>query len=317
MAFPVAAAIAAGAALAGSGAQAYASGKLNKKTLKFNRETRDMQRAWALEDWEKANQYNSPAQQMQRLKEAGLNPHLIYGSGSATSNAAPVRSTDTPSWNPSIPDVGSGIASAGAQGVQAYLDTQRMENQNKLVDAQILKTLTDVDSTKLNMETKKMLQESQATYAKALAEGKLQQNTIDYDKNQREAAKNSADLAEAATRISKMLGEIDLQEMMQRKGNEEIKSIQQMRSKVSEEINQMRKDGTIKDFEIQLNKSGLTKGDPLYARLAKLIADSTGLTPEELKIKVNEVTKDAVNAGKIAKDLPEILYNTIIKGKRK
>ncbi len=36
-----------------------------------------------LEQWERQNQYNLPTSQMARLKDAGLNPHLVYGSGSA------------------------------------------------------------------------------------------------------------------------------------------------------------------------------------------------------------------------------------------
>lgn len=41
------------------------------------------------------NQYNSPSAQMQRYKDAGLNPNLIYGSGSASSGnqASPTQLT--------------------------------------------------------------------------------------------------------------------------------------------------------------------------------------------------------------------------------
>lgn len=43
----------------------------------------------SIEFWNMQNAYNSPVQQMQRLKEAGLNPRLIYGqsSGAAAGNA--------------------------------------------------------------------------------------------------------------------------------------------------------------------------------------------------------------------------------------
>lgn len=40
------------------------------------------------EMWSEANEYNKPIEQMNRLKEAGLNPHLVYGSGSATGNTS-------------------------------------------------------------------------------------------------------------------------------------------------------------------------------------------------------------------------------------
>ncbi len=34
-----------------------------------------------LEQWERENAYNAPTEQMARFREAGLNPHLIYGQG--------------------------------------------------------------------------------------------------------------------------------------------------------------------------------------------------------------------------------------------
>jgi murein L,D-transpeptidase YcbB/YkuD len=36
--------------------------------------------------WREMNQYNHPAQQMERLREAGLNPNLMYGQGQQTSS---------------------------------------------------------------------------------------------------------------------------------------------------------------------------------------------------------------------------------------
>ena len=42
--------------------------------------------AQAMLAWNMMNDYNHPVQQMQRLKEAGLNPLLVYGSGSVTGN---------------------------------------------------------------------------------------------------------------------------------------------------------------------------------------------------------------------------------------
>ncbi len=41
-----------------------------------------------LEAWNMQNEYNSPASQMARFRAAGLNPNLIYGSGSANSGNA-------------------------------------------------------------------------------------------------------------------------------------------------------------------------------------------------------------------------------------
>lgn len=58
----------------------------SNKMAKQNRE-------WQLQQWHLENEYNSPAQQMQRMKAAGLNPNLIYGNISP-GNASPVRMND-------------------------------------------------------------------------------------------------------------------------------------------------------------------------------------------------------------------------------
>jgi hypothetical protein len=52
----------------------------NRWNRKYNERMYDKQRQHALEDWQRAADYNSPQAQMQRYKEAGLNPNLIYGS---------------------------------------------------------------------------------------------------------------------------------------------------------------------------------------------------------------------------------------------
>lgn len=41
-----------------------------------------------LEMWNRQNEYNMPAAQMGRLKDAGLNPHLVYGTGTVTGNTS-------------------------------------------------------------------------------------------------------------------------------------------------------------------------------------------------------------------------------------
>ena len=46
---------------------------------KKNRELEAKRRAYDLAQWERQNAHNHPLEQMRRLKEAGLNPNLIYG----------------------------------------------------------------------------------------------------------------------------------------------------------------------------------------------------------------------------------------------
>lgn len=64
------------------------------KTIAAQRELAEYGYSKDLEMWERANAYNSPEAQMARLREAGLNPNLVYGSGSAAGNTA----TQTPRY---------------------------------------------------------------------------------------------------------------------------------------------------------------------------------------------------------------------------
>lgn len=84
-----------------------------RKTRKHDKQMYDKQRKDQLEDWHRANEYNSPANQMKLLKEAGINPQLAVGGNEFVS-------ANTPS-SPSMPHrteesgIGDGIAGALSQ----------------------------------------------------------------------------------------------------------------------------------------------------------------------------------------------------------
>lgn len=64
------------------------------KTIAANKSEAELAYQREMEMWRLQNLYNSPEAQMQRFKEAGLNPHLIYGQGNSG------NSTSTPHYNP-------------------------------------------------------------------------------------------------------------------------------------------------------------------------------------------------------------------------
>lgn len=130
-----AAAIGAGATLLGTAGSAVATGKLNKKTRKWNEKM-----------WHAQNAYNLPEAQMERFKQAGLNPNLIYGQGSSGNAAQP------PSWSPSAPDL-SGIGGAVGKFFQTKLQQGQLERQR--TENAIL--ATDLESKKLDLDVKNKL----------------------------------------------------------------------------------------------------------------------------------------------------------------
>ena len=73
---------AAGISAALSALGAYGSSKLSNISNKsmLNRQFKNDVKMWNMQ-----NEYNLPTNQMQRYQDAGLNPNLIYGEGSASS----------------------------------------------------------------------------------------------------------------------------------------------------------------------------------------------------------------------------------------
>lgn len=107
--------------LFGIGSQASAN-EANMELAKYNWEQQK-------EMWHMNNEYNKPSAQMARYLEAGLNPNLIYGSGSASAG----NSTSTPT--PQMPHVepltdGSFFGNAASHAVNAY-------NAARITDADV------------------------------------------------------------------------------------------------------------------------------------------------------------------------------------
>lgn len=138
MAAPViAAALAAGGSILGQGINAYTQSRINKQNIAFAREQYSRQREDALADWHMQNQYNSPLAQMERLKEAGLNPHLVYGSGAdATTKNMPRGATShMPNLRAPEFDLGSVVNMAlGTQQIKANIARTEAETERIKAD---------------------------------------------------------------------------------------------------------------------------------------------------------------------------------------
>lgn len=136
--------------LLGSGINAIAQNRANKQNLKLAQ----YQNAWQSAEndkafknnilmWNMQNAYNSPTAQMSRLRQAGLNPNLVYGSGVTGNNAGsapqyePIkvqRATMEPyrGWNLGLSDAVSVYMAARQNKAQV----ENMEAQNNLIKEQ-------------------------------------------------------------------------------------------------------------------------------------------------------------------------------------
>lgn len=78
-----------------------------ERELAFNTSEAEKERDYNFRMWQLTNQYNSPTEQMARLKAAGLNPNMVYGSGNAaglsSSKAPEYKRANTPSFSEVLP----------------------------------------------------------------------------------------------------------------------------------------------------------------------------------------------------------------------
>lgn len=122
----------------------------NRAQKRSNLEMYNTQRADALADWNRQNQYNSPEAQMTRFKEAGLNPHLIYGQ---MTTAQPIKTPEAKAPNYVAPQADP--QDFNILGRQYALDAAKITNENlektgKLIDANILKANSETDWKNVN-----------------------------------------------------------------------------------------------------------------------------------------------------------------------
>lgn len=109
--------------------------KWNKKAAedanRMNRENQEWLYEKNLRLQQEQRVYDSAASQMQRYKDAGLNPHLIYGSGGGAGGAFPMDAGNMPGVNiapPSAayPDISGSFLSAGQTLAQTELANARV-----------------------------------------------------------------------------------------------------------------------------------------------------------------------------------------------
>lgn len=311
-----AAAIAGGSSVLGQGINAYAQGKMNKKTRKWNEKMYQRQRQDNLADWAMQNEYNSPQAQMARLKAAGLNPALVYENG-ATNTAQAVRGADTPQWNPKAPQFDLGTAAA--QGIGAYYDAQVKQattdnlkatnavliQEALLKAAQIGATIAGTNKTNFDLDLAKEIKSYSVEAARNSARklgaeiGSIEANTqVTLDRNDREAAMNASNLREALERIlssrqsrlesqERILysqGERKMQPAKLEKMLTEISASRQQIANAIKQLENMDKDGKLKDLEIQLRRTGVQPNDELWQRMLVRLLERLKLDPADVGI---------------------------------
>lgn len=128
-----AAAISAGGSILGSLLSGHQNYSNTKKLMAY-------QNQMNIDNWKMENMYNSPGAQMARLREAGLNPSLVYSSG--TDNTGGSIGSSSPASMAGNVDYSQAIPSAVNTYFSAKMQEQQFKNmqfQNDFIKAQINK----------------------------------------------------------------------------------------------------------------------------------------------------------------------------------
>lgn len=198
-----------------------------------------------LKFWNLQNEYNDPSAQMARLRKAGLNPHLIYGSNAsgASGNAeaiAPAKAADYEMRNP------LGDVSTFADFRQKEAVTDNLKEQNTVLQQEaLLKAASTANTT---------LRTAQGQFDLDLA---------------KELRTNSLQAAQANVRRmeAQALGEeIETYFKHSSVGNR-IKDIALRVQMAKSELHGQNLKNQLLQWEKELSDLGITKNDPWYRRI--------------------------------------------------
>lgn len=140
--------------------------KMNEKQIYLTREMYDKSRQDAVKDRDYENWYNSPQQTMQRLKEAGLNPRLIYGSGGAIQAAANTRQASSDSPSLEAPEIDLRALQAGFEELGSVMSqyveltntqakTDNLRETRELIEAETNAKLQGIQLGSVNIDSAK------------------------------------------------------------------------------------------------------------------------------------------------------------------
>lgn len=264
MAFPVAAAITAGASLAGTAAGISSTGKLNKAN-----------RQWQTDMMHYTNWYNSPEQQMKRFEEAGLNPHLIYGQGNAGNMVAPSQPNQhVPNYN---------FADAAA----AYVSTRKQ--QTEIDNMKKAQEVMDADKTLKNAQATNQLSQSAMTDQQREHAHQLWSTTV----MQAEANLRNTNLVSSKyeAEIGQILASTEGTKQNTKESQARVLQIGQNIIESTERIKLMRAErnlkgieSELKNVELGLRRQGINPNDPAFMRILGRLLDETGLADKAIDL---------------------------------
>lgn len=278
---------------------AYAGYRADRKNRRSQEEQnrRDTQNQWdmywterdnAVKDFSMTNQYNSPEEQMNRLRQAGLNPNLVYGKG-AENTASMIRGSNASRNNQPAPRydssfiqqglaTGANLASSLGQIKMQGAQTDNLYQQNALIAAQTSKTHMETATSEFELGKAKELRDESIMAAK-LANEQTRSNiekteadtTFTLDSNERQKlsntsniAKTTQDILESRVRVKTMELKNEMNPAEREKLEAEIYQLMQMTQNAREQQTVIELEAEIKDAQAKMIKQGVNPNSKLW-----------------------------------------------------
>lgn len=256
-----------GVAAATSGANMGFQGNMNRKNRRFAEKMYRQQYQDELEFWRMNNQYNHPTAQMERLRNAGLNPHLVYGNGAVANSSSAPSAPNQPKWEGKAPQMETGIGMAGLdqyfnlEAKQAQTDNLRAQNTllEKEVTLKNLGILQNAFNLDVDYQTKdSIINKVMGEGFRAINEnqGILNKNAFDLDRYPLEI-----ELLKAGINVRTAQGEnikVDT-------GNKAI-------------------DTQLKQLDLMLWDKGISRSDPMWMRVIYQFAEKNNLLDANIDV---------------------------------
>lgn len=252
------------AALINLGSTIYASETArnnSKRTVKANKDLAEYAYSQDLAMWNRQNQYNDPAAQMARFKNAGLNPNLVYGSGSASagnSNSMPKYNAPTVSYDYAPPNIGGALSQ--------YQDF-------KMRQAQIDNMRAQTDYTRIKGITEVAREELTQGQIDAVGEKTAYQRSV---------RPYQSSILESESRAGGAKAQMAFQDLLLKTQQEQMNILSQsyIRNQISQQsIDKERKQAQLifENQKAEWSKMGVTSGDNPILRILVRILNESGL----------------------------------------
>ena len=155
--------ISAGISVVGGLFNAGSQSRQNRLNRKFQSEENQKARDYNTQMWEKNNAYNDPTQQMERLKNAGINPHLAYAQGGVTNTSSSPASSNASSMPEGRAPQLDVNAMLNARLIDEQINNMKADTKKKEAEVQNIGTDTDGKTLQNGISTK-VLENWQNTY---------------------------------------------------------------------------------------------------------------------------------------------------------